>query len=167
MIFREIIAGKKPNINSERLVVEHCQLVLNVLKDEDKCKRMFIKASEIFEETRKYWINNLKKSRFAIKDNKEFTDLLLTKIRQVSTVTTDLVSDENYRYKGEILRLFKDRYGTYCGFISRRPNDIFFHSSSAKGINLFEKVGHLVSYKVSTNPKNGQLLAVDLDLDLN
>jgi len=165
MIFREIIAGKRPNLNIEKVVVEHCQLVLSVLKDEDQCKNKFIEASQIFDKTRRRWVEEFNKSQFSIKDNKEFTDLLLTTIRNVSTVTTDLVEDESYRYKGTIVKLFKDRFGTYCGFIDRNPTDIFFHSSSAKGINLFEKLGHLISYKVSTNPKNGQLIAVDLELE--
>ncbi len=165
MIFRELTGGARPNINNEKIATEHCQLVLAVLKDEDKCRKKFIEASEIFEKTRTHWVTVLKKSPYSIKDNKEFTDLLLTKIRKVATVTTDLVEDETYRYKGPIVKIFKDRFGTYCGFIARNPTDIFFHSSSAKGIDLTGKLEHLVSYKVSTNPKNGQLIAVNLELE--
>jgi hypothetical protein len=64
------------------------------------------------------------------------------------------------------VKIIKDKFGTFCGFIERKPADIFFHSSSAKGINLFDKVGHLVSYKVRTNPKNGQLIATDIELEI-
>ena len=165
MIFREIIGGNRPNINNERIVDEHCHLVLSVLKDEDEYKKKFIEASNLFDDARNHWINVMKKDRFGIKDNKEFTELLLSKIRHVATVTTDLVEDENYHYKGPIVKIFKDKFGTYCGFIGRRPSDIFFHSSSAKGIDLFGKVGQLVNYKVTTNPKNGQLIATDIDLE--
>lgn len=164
MIFREIIAGAKPNINSEKIVDEHCHLILAVLKDSKSTLEYFKKSAEIFEETRNHWIIDLKKDQFRIKDVKEFTDLLLTKIRKVKTITTDLVEDENYRYTGRIQKIIKDRYGSYCGFIERNPNNIFFHSSSAKGINLFKKEGMLVSYRVSVNPKNGQLVAVDLEI---
>ena len=165
MIFREIIGGNRPNINNERIVDEHCHLVLSFLKDEDEYKKKFIEASNLFDDARNHWINVMKKDRFGIKDNKEFTELLLSKIRHVATVTTDLVEDENYHYKGPIVKIFKDKFGTYCGFIGRRPSDIFFHSSSAKGIDLFGKVGQLVNYKVTTNPKNGQLIATDIDLE--
>ncbi len=165
MIFREITGGIRPNINVEKIANEHSQLVLSYLKDEDKCRQKFIEASEIFEQARQHWVNVLKRDQFRIKDNKDFTDLLLSSIRKSTTVTTDLVEDENYRYKGPIVKIFKDRFGTYCGFIGRKPNDIFFHSSSAKGIDLFGKVGHLVTYKVTTNPKNGQLIATDIDLE--
>lgn len=165
MIFRELSGGPRPNINVEKIVNEHCQLVLTVLKDEDRCRKKFIEASEVFEQTRNHWVTVLKRDRFGIKDNKEFTDLLLSKIRNSTTITTDLVEDENFRYKGQIVKIFKDRFGTNCGFIGRNPADIFFHSSSAKGIDLFGKEGNYVTYKVSTNPKNGQLIAVDLDLE--
>lgn len=165
MIFREITGGSRPNINVEKIANEHSQIVLSYLKNEDKCRQKFIEASEIFEQARQHWINVLKRDQFGIKDNKDFTDLLLTRIRKATTVTTDLVEDENYRYKGPIIKILKDRFGTYCGFIGRNPNDIFFHSSSAKGIDLFGKVGHLVTYKVTTNPKNGQLIATDIDLE--
>ncbi|MBL7903629.1 MAG: AIPR family protein [Bacteroidales bacterium] len=165
MIFREITGGARPNINVEKIANEHSQLVLSYLKDEDKCRQKFIEASEIFEQARQHWVIVLKRDQYRIKDNKDFTDLLLTGIRKSTTITTDLVEDENYKYKGPIVKIFKDRFGTYCGFIGRNPNDIFFHSSSAKGIDLFGKVGHLVTYKVTTNPKNGQLIATDIDLD--
>jgi hypothetical protein len=165
MIFREITGGNRPNINSEKIVNEHCQMILSYLKDEDKCRKKFVEASEIFEQTRQHWIKDLKRDQFRIKDNKDFTDLLLTGIRKSTTIITDLVEDENFRYKGPIVKIFKDRFGTYCGFIGRNPNDIFFHSSSAKGIDLFGKVGHLATYKVSTNPKNGQLIAVDIEVE--
>lgn len=165
MIFRELLAGAKPNINNETLVDEHCQLVLQVLKSNKATTNKFLDASKIFETSREYWINDLKKDQFRIKDNKEFTDLLLSNIRKVKTVTTDLVEDADFRYTGKIMKIFKDKFGSYCGFIERNPNNIFFHSSSAKGINLFGKEGKLATYKVSTNPKSGLLIAVDIEMN--
>lgn len=164
MIFREIIAGNKPNINNEMIVDEHCHLILKVLKSDIETKKKFKDSSELFEETRKHWINDLKKNQFSIKDNKDFTDLLLTRIRKVETITTDLVEDLNFRYTGKIVKIIRDKFGSHCGFIERNPNNIFFHSNSAKGLNLFDKEGALVSYKVSTNPKSGQLLAIDVEI---
>ncbi len=164
MIFREIIAGKRTNINNETVIDEHCQLVLNVLKDKNLTAEKFLQAAQIFEDSRQYWIKDLRRDQFRIKDIKEFTDLLLTRIRKVITVTTDLVEDKDYIYTGKIEKIFKDKFGSYCGFIERNPVHIFFHSSSAKGINLRNKVGELATYKVSTNPKSGQLLAVDIEL---
>lgn len=165
MIFRELIAGAFPNMNNERMVDEHCQLVLKVLKDNKATSDKFIQALKIFDEAREHWVNTLKRDKFRIKDIKDFTGLLLSNIRKVKTVATDLVEDISFRYKGKIVKIFKDRFGSYCGFIERNPENIFFHSSSAKGINLFDKEGHFATYKVSTNPKSGQLLAVDIEVE--
>ncbi len=165
MIFRELTAAPRPNINNLTIANEHSQLVLAVLKDDTKTKNKFMEAASVFNEARKYWIEVMKRDQFRIKDNKDFTDLVLTRIRKVNTVTTDLVEDENYRYSGNIVKIIKDRFGSFAGFIERRPNNIFFHSSSAKGINLFGREGSLVSYKVTTNPKNGQLIATDIEIE--
>tara|TARA_R110002050_G_scaffold217881_1_gene353870 strand:- start:57 stop:2054 length:1998 start_codon:yes stop_codon:yes gene_type:complete len=163
MVFREIIGGNRPNINSERVIDEHCQMLLKVLKNEDETLAKFKEASEIFESARTYWINDLKKGQYRIKDVKEFTDVLLTRIRKTQTKTTDLVEDEEFRYKGKVVKIIRDRFGTHCGFIERKPNNIFFHSSSAKGLNLADSEGELVSYQVSTNPKSGQLIATNVE----
>jgi AIPR protein len=165
MIFREIIGGTKPNINNEAIVDEHSQLILKVLKDDKATESKFLEAAKIFEATRDHWVGVLKKDQFRIKDNKDFTDLLLSNIRKVKTVTTDLVEDKEFRYTGKITKIIKDKFGSYCGFIERNPNNIFFHSSATKGINLFDKEGKLATYKVSTNPKSGQLLAVDVEIN--
>jgi len=164
MAFREINAGNKANIDNELVIDEHCQLLLKILKSDIATKAKFNEAAQFFDETRKNWTDVLKKDPYRIKDNKEFTDLLLSRIRKNNTVTTDLVEDKDFRYTGRIVKIIKDKFGSACGFIERNPNNIFFHSSSAKGMNLMGKEGALVSYKVSTNPKTGQLLAVDVEM---
>lgn len=163
MVFRELVAGKSPNINNERLADEHCQIVLKVLKSESETQTKFEEAIKLFDDVRNIWIHELKKGQFRIKDVKEFTTLLIKKVRSNEVPTTDLVEDENFRYKGKIVKIIRDRYGTHCGFIERKPNNIFFHSSSAKGVSLFGCEGEYVTYKVSTNPKSGQLIAVDVE----
>lgn len=163
MIFRELIGGASPNINNERIVDEHSQLVLKVLKNDQTSLEYYNKSIALFDSTRKEWSDVLKKNYHGVKDNKEFTDLLIQKLRNTNQPTTDLAEDPDFIYKGKIIKIIKDRYGKYCGFIERKPNNIFFHSSSAKGLNLFNSEGELVSYKVSTNPKSGQLLAVEVE----
>ena len=74
------------------------------------------------------------------------------------------MEDKEFRYTGKIVKIIKDKFGSACGFIERNPSNIFFHSSSAKGINLIGKEGALLCYILSINPKTGQLLAVDVEL---
>ena len=163
MTFREMIAGASPSVNNEKIIDEHSNLVLKILKDENKTLKHFKESIKYFDKTREVWGNELKRSIHGIKDNKEFTKLLIKNLRNKKSVTTDLIEDPNYIYKGRIVKIIKDRYGKHCGFIERKPENIFFHSSSAKGINLYNAEGKLVSYKVSTNPKTGQLLAVEVE----
>lgn len=163
MIFRELIAGRSPNVNNERIVDEHSQIVLNVLKNKSATLEKFKKSIELFDKTRDEWSKQLGKNVHGIKDNKDFTFLLLKNLRDKGQNTSDTVEDENFVYKGKIKKIIKDRYGKYCGFIERKPDNIFFHSASAKGMKLFDAEGKLVSYKVSTNPKSGQFLAVDVE----
>lgn len=163
MIFRELIAGASPNVNNERIVDEHSQLVLNVLKKKNVTLENFKNAIQVFDETRKEWSEKLNKNIHGIKDNKDFTLLLIKNLRTNGSVITDMVEDDNYIYKGKIVNIIKDRFGKYCGFIERKPDNIFFHSTSAKGMNLFNTENKLVCYKVSTNPKSGQLLAVEVE----
>ena len=163
MIFRELIGGQAPNVNSERVVDEHSQLILSVLKNDNVSIINFNKSIEIFSKVRDKWTKELDKSIHGIKDNKEFTKLLLSELRINNKTNSDTVEDKDYIYKGSVKKIIKDRFGKYCGFIDRKPNNIFFHSSSAKGMNLFGSEGKLVSYKVSTNPKSGQLIATDVE----
>jgi hypothetical protein len=163
MIFRELVAGSSPNVNNERMVDEHSQLVLKVLKDKKLIIDKFNEAIKLFDNARDEWATELKKNIHGIKDNYDFTKLLIKNLRTTESVKSDMVEDEDFQYKGKIVKIIKDRYGKYCGFIDRRPDNIFFHSASAKGMNLFNAEGKLVSYKVSTNPKTGQLLAVDVE----
>ena len=163
MIFRELIAGPPPSINSEKQIDEHSQTVLKVLKNENETIEFFKKSISLFDKQRSKWSNELHRSPDGIKDIKDFTDLLISAIPQNIGFTSDLIEDENFVYKGKIVKIIKDRFGKYCGFIERQPNDIFFHSSSTKGMIFFDAEGKLVSYKVSTSPKNGKLIAVDID----
>ncbi len=165
MIFRELVAGARPNMNNEKVVDEHCHLILTVLKDEKKLVESFDNSIKLFDKVRDKWTTEKKKNPHGIKDNKEFTDLLLNEINKKERITTDLIDDPNFRYKGKIVKIIRDKFGKDCGFIERKPNNIFFHSSSAKGIKLIGTEGRLVSYRVSTNPKTGQLVAIELELE--
>ncbi len=164
MILRELIAGSRPDLNSERMIDEHSQLVLNVLKSENTFLERVKDSISIFDQAKEKWTNEMSRSIHGIKDNKDFTALLIDTLKSASTITSDLVDDENYVYKGKIIKVIRDRYGKHCGFIERKPNNIFFHSSAVKGIDLLNAEGKLVSYKISTNPKRNQLVAVDVEL---
>lgn len=165
MMFRESIAGDCPNISFEKPIVEHSQKVLSFLKSESDIKKRFEELAIIFKSSTEIWVNQMKKSFFRMKDIPEFTQLLLSETRkkysQKQIVVTD---DDNFIFKGDVLKTMHDRYGNYCGFIRRQPNNIFFHSQQNKNLNFIGLEGKFVNYKVQTNPKNNMLIAVDIEI---
>ncbi|MBN8584071.1 MAG: AIPR family protein [Ignavibacteria bacterium] len=164
MAFRELVAGKNIDINNEKMIDEHCQILLKVLKNDTECKKFFSKAIEIFENCKNIWIKKKRRSIYGIKDIKEFTELLLLEIRKITNMKTDSIKTGNFTYQGEVIKILRDRYGKYCGFIKRNPQNIFFHSKSIKGLNVNNLLGKQVTYKVTTNPKNNSLVATDIEL---
>jgi hypothetical protein len=165
MIFRELVAGSCPSINHEKKVDEHCRLILNVLKNSSESEANFRKATDVFMMSKNIWTTEMGKSQYGIKDIEEFTKLLTTQVSSQTTVSSDLCEDESSQYKGKVIKIFNDRYGKLCGFIARKPSDIFFHSTANKGLNFNELLGKYVSYTVTVNPKNNNLLAVEVEVE--
>ena len=164
MMFRESIAGKVPSINNEKPIDEHSQKLVSVLKDQLLTTKRFEEVAKVFKDTMTKWISS-GKSRFAIKDVPDFTTLLLSETQKHFTVKAQTLSnDEDFVYNGVVVRTILDRFGNYCGFIKRSPDNIFFHIQQNKDLNFVGLEGKLVSYKVSVNPKDNRQLAVNVEL---
>ena len=165
MMFRESIAGRSPNINFEKPIDDYCQKIITVLKNNQSITRQFEEVARVFKQTMNKWINELRKSRFAIKDVPEFTTLLIDETQRHFAVRADgLSNDEEFIYKGVVMRTLLDRFGNHCGFIRRSPDNIFFHAQQNKSVNFMGLEGKLVSYKVSVNPKDNRPLATNVEL---
>jgi hypothetical protein len=169
MIFSEIIIeGNMPNINEENSIEVYCNKILDVLKDDSKAYNKFREAIKIFNDSKAEWIEKLKKDKFGIKDVKEFTELLLEKIRKtnikVSAITHNVDDDIYY---GEIIFIRKDRYGKYYGFINdkNKPHDIFFHQSQSRQLDLSDSniIGCTATYKLMED-HSGRNMAKDIKL---
>lgn len=164
MIFREYIAGECPSLFKEKAIDEHSFKILSVLKDNNELEKIFFESVNIFQNTRDKWVNELGKSTFGIKDIPEFTTLLLNEIKDVKN--EEIHSNEEYDeiYEGKVVKIIRDRYGYYCGFIERRPDNIFFHSQSNPSIKFHDLEDKYVTYEVQINPKNGMEHAVEVTL---
>ena len=157
MIFCEIVAGNVPSFNEEKNIEKYCDKVLDILKDNSKTNNKFTESIKIFANFKTRWIDELKKDRFRIKDNKEFTDLLLEDIRKSNAkVTKEQIVEKNNNadndiFYGEIVAIKQDWRGRHYGFINdkNRPNDIFFHQDQSKHLDFFNNlIGCTVIYKV-------------------
>lgn len=165
MMFRESIGGKCPNINFEKPIDDYSQKIIAVLKNDQATKKQFDDVANLFKKTMSVWIDQMGKSRFAIKDVPEFTLLLLTETQKnFSAKPEGLSNDEDFIYKGVVMRTLLDRFGNSCGFIKRSPDNIFFHSQQNKNLNFSQLDGKLVSYKVAITPKDNRPLAIDVEI---
>ncbi len=165
MMFRESIVGKCPNINFEKPIDDYSQKIIAVLKNDQATKKQFDDVANLFKKTMSVWIDQMGKSRFAIKDVPEFTQLLLNETQKnFSAKPEGLSNDEDFIYKGVVMRTLLDRFGNSCGFIKRSPDNIFFHSQQNKNLNFSKLDGKLVSYKVAIIPKDNRTLAIDVEI---
>jgi hypothetical protein len=165
MIFRELIGGSVPNVNSEKNVEMYCNKILDVLKDDTETYKKYQEAIKIFDDTKDEWIEKLKKDKSGIKDVKEFTELLLKNMKKGSAYKAVFIDDNDYTYSGEIMIIRTDKYGKRYGFISHQPSDIFFHQEQSKSLNLSNDnlIGQAVFFKI-TKDRSGQIMARDVKL---
>ncbi|MFY7734194.1 MAG: AIPR family protein [Bacteroidia bacterium] len=164
MMFRESIAGKVPSINNEKPIDEHSQKLVSVLKNHQLTSKQFEEVANVFKNTMTKWIGS-GKSRFAIKDVPEFTTFLTSETQKFFAVKSQTISnDDDFVYKGVVMRTMRDRFGNFCGFIRRSPDNIFFHIQQNKDLNFPGLEGKLVSYKVAVNPKDNRQLAINVEI---
>lgn len=163
MLFREIVAGPTPDINDMRQIEQYSSILLDALKSEYQTENNFKKAIQVFDETRKIWVINMKRSSSGIKDISDFTKLLLKEVRGKYKHTTTFGGDENTTYRGIVVTVGEDRYGQYFGYIKREPQNIFFHSRLNPYLDFPNLKRKVVSYKITPNIKKpGNYFAVDV-----
>ena len=164
MMFREKISGSCPNLNFETGVDEHSQKIINALKSKADAEKIFIELSKLLSKCKTHWIEVLKRNQYGIKDVPEFTQLLLNEVRKTYSIkVTELSTDEDFIYKGLVMNTRLDKFGNWCGFIRRPPDNIFFHSKFNKRLDFSNLSGKLVAYKIKINQTDNRPFAVDVD----
>jgi hypothetical protein len=162
MIFREIVGGKKVDINDEDAIEQNSKRILGVLKLKDKRTQYFKKATEIFDECRLNWTDQLKKDPYNIKTNRAFTELLLKTIGNYDNEAATS-REEDVIYFGKIVHIGIDRHGLYYGHIGNGVDeDVFFHSSRNPNIDFKNMLYKNVSYKVEKDRRSGNMVAKDI-----
>lgn len=142
-VLQELNMGPAPDINDKEEIEEYCKRFLKLLEN-NNFENLVAVAADRFRILMKKWIkmkgNNY---RFAIKDNSEFTEFMLEELRgNVKRNSTDSI------YQGTVLNINKDKGGSLYGFISRKPNNIYFNELDNPSMNISYR-GREVSYKVA------------------
>ncbi len=173
LLTKELISGESPNLNSKKEIDKYCKRILQNIDDDTSIQSFAYKACELFDEIVAQWIEFKGKSYYyAIKDSAEFTQFMLSKVRNDPKVyateqKTELTTHKVFR--GKIMTPKRDKHGRYFGFITRFPDNIFFHQEDNGQIVDWEDIkGKDVTYTMLDGIKGPRAANVTiLDEDNN
>lgn len=155
-LIAETVAGVTPDINHNKRIDEYCNKLTTVIYDNTAFNDSIKKAIEDFDMIRNKWIEfKGTKYRSAIKDNQEFTKFMLVTLRGGTPSSDETGSEGQQNLRGKVVAVKKDRRGFFYGFISRLPEDIFFHQENNPNLDYSSLYGKDVVYKTIANSKFG------------
>lgn len=161
MMFRQSIGGYVPLFSKENEIDKHCEKTLSFLNNTNELTKRFDEVIDLFIYSIEKWENELGKSRRGTKDVEAFTKHLLNEVNIKYHLTNESkeekqekeVKEENI-FLGEVLNVIKDKYGAYYGFISKSPDNIFFHSKDNLNIDFLKLKDKKVLFEIKNDPKS-------------
>jgi cold shock CspA family protein len=134
LIFRYLVGESAPKLIKSKALDLYCEKVLALLK-EPQFGQQIDAVLGVFDRTHKLWTQK-GESRFGIKDNRGFTELLLqqSNARFGPTKLPKDRDDGQEAHQGEVLRIIW-RNGVWFGFIKRgrEQENVYFDSRGYKG----------------------------------
>ncbi|MGA3326203.1 MAG: AIPR family protein [Terriglobia bacterium] len=154
LIFRYSVGEPPPRLTRSKALDSYCEKVLAMLK-QPEFDRQAKAVLEVFDKAHRLWTQK-GGSRFGIKDNKEFTDLLIQQTARHFAHQLRPAPREETREQseGQILRIIY-RNGVWFGFIKRRAEqeNIYFDGRGYKGDPAELVVGRKVTFEVGRSEK--------------
>ncbi|MEH1844150.1 MAG: AIPR family protein [Nostoc sp.] len=138
LIFKYSVSELQKRLTKSKDLDSYCDKLLNFLK-EPQFENQIIKVLEVFDTTQRLW--NQSKSPYGIKDNKEFTDLLIKQSHEYfiqNQITQNQISSNEQNnetiYQGAILRIIWNNE-RWFGYIRRGYQDknVYFDNRAYKG----------------------------------
>lgn len=135
LIFRHSVGERPPRLTRSKAIEVYCEKIADLLKEPKFASQVEV-VLEVFDTAYKLWVQK-GGSRFGIKDNKEFTDLLANEAgRRFSQGQPEARERDERRQpsEGELLRIIW-RNGVWFGFIKRGPQyeNVYFDSRGYHG----------------------------------
>lgn len=134
LIFRHTVCQRPPKLVKSKALDSYCEKLLSALK-EPGFGNTVKEVLSCFDAVYKLWIQK-GGSRFGIKDNKEFTDLLLQHAaeRYMQSQPSRVQDEGREVHQGELLRVIW-RNGVWFGFIKRgfQYENVYFDSRGYRG----------------------------------
>lgn len=156
LLASEKITGKVvPDINGKS-IDEFCNKLLEVVLNIGRFTKIIDECILDFETICKKWIS-IKGERYrsAIKDNQEFTKFMTAVSRGGKPENNIELHNTQENLRGKVTTVKKDRNNFNYGFISRHPEDVFFHEDDNPKIRFNDLDGKDVVYKLMENSKFG------------
>ncbi|UVQ47730.1 AIPR family protein [Parabacteroides faecis] len=165
MVFCRLVAGKCPNLLMEKNVDIYADKILKNLYDIKKAHEKFEISAKIFYRSKRFWIDNLNKSKYAIKDIPEFTELLIKDVSDFTNNPVVIQSEVINVYSGKVKKVMKNSAGKYCGYISWATSDIFFQQSKNPGLVFENLENKKVKYCITSPDNKGRVQAINVQIE--
>ncbi len=156
LLASEKITGRVvPDINSKG-IDDYCKLLLAVATKIEDFRNVVDDCISDFNAICNEWIS-IKGERYrsAIKDNQEFTKFMMGVSRGGKPENNINLNNTQENLRGKVITVKKDRNDFNYGFISKHPDDVFFHEDDNPKIRFNDLVGKDVVYKLIDSSKFG------------
>jgi hypothetical protein len=155
MIYKYLAANKMPNLSDQKLIDKYCEQLRINMKKIGSDGNIIQNVITIFNNATRHWTNELKRSKYGIKDNKEFTDVILGEVAKFLNSPEKYSKVESFRV-GFVLSVKKDKNNQWYGFIKSEPDNIIFFQSMNKDTNFNQITNQFVQYDIMPNSDGNQ-----------
>ena len=165
MIYFKLVGGKTPDLKNHRQSDDYATRILNTLYELSKAESYFKDAVKIFNDCNITWVNNLHRSKYAMKDVAEFSELIIKTIDKAPLNSLiDKINQQQKEREGVVSRVCWPQ-GRYPYAYIRCGNDEFFMSGfKNKALNLKKIKGKRVSFVLSLKDGKERVQALNVKL---
>lgn len=163
LIFRESLGEYLPSFIKSKTIETYCNKLIKGLEI-TKFEANLPNILSVFDDTQELWTKEMGKSRFGIKDNDEFTSVLIAQCRKkFFTQKSSVIPSEIQTYEGTILNLRIEPTRWY-GFIRRGFNyeNVYFDGRAYKGD--IKKLLPETKVRFNFNDNNGRFYATNVKI---
>lgn len=161
-LVKELLVPNTPPINKEKEIDKYCNELKNKLLDKKTWNETLENTCNLFINAQQEWIQEKGDSyKYGIKDSVDFFNYL--RFFVYSRKQVDIIEDKPLQYRGVVIKVGVDRNGRAYGFISRKPDNIFFHEQDNPDLEFSTLNKREVLYNI-TQDINGNEKAINVVL---
>ncbi len=142
-LIQEMSMGPAPDIDDKERIEEYCKKLLKLLGGSGY-KQAVLRAADRFRQIMNQWVAARGSDyRYAIKDNPEFKDFMLKKMR--GSIVAEVNSNV---YTGRVMTVTTDKHGNLFGFIAHKPENVYFNELDNPDMDISYE-GKKVSFRLT------------------